>query len=463
MTSSVMKFPAALRQLAAGQGDDPSDRRHAVFLQALLVAVVLYQLLDIGFFLYVARPGELLARPELAFAFGGGVLIAMGAMAGVATIRRGRVEAGTKAFIATTLAATLFTYLRVDIYELMTDPMPVIALALAGLVLGRRNLWRVFLALAASCLLAVAFQLLLHVPTRPAWGSVGLAVGTVGVYLLITLVLDRTIAALRDSLVESEARRRELEQLNRKLVREMAERERVQEQLLHAQRMEALGRLASGVAHDFDNVINVIIGYAQRREFLEGHGVAPLVKTLENIEAASRRALTVSRRILNFGRAEPGIARLFDARKALVDAEPMLRQLFGHEIRLEGIAPGAPLWVEMDLDDLELALLNVAANARDAMAGRGVFRIHGESHDGHVVLVLSDTGPGIPEPVLGRVLEPFYTTKPAGKGTGLGLSVVNDIVAAAGGRVEAGNGEGGGAFIRLRLPAAVPPDHSASR
>lgn len=138
-------------------------------------------------------------------------------------------------------------------------------------------------------------------------GNIGLGLVTVGAYLLITLSLDRTIAALRDSLLESEHRRRELEQLNRRLLQEMAERERVQEQLIHIQKMEALGRLAAGVAHDFDNLINVIIGYAQRRDALEGYGEAPLLKTLENIETASRRALTVSRRILNFGRAEPDL------------------------------------------------------------------------------------------------------------------------------------------------------------
>ncbi|MFC6840308.1 sensor histidine kinase [Xanthomonas theicola] len=458
-----MKSVSAFRWLATSRNDDPIHRRHASFLQALLIAIALYVLGDIAFFLYVARPNELLARPELAFALGGNALAALGALAGVLLIRCGRSPAATRAFIAAILAGTLLTYARVDIYGLMTDPMPAIALALAGMVLGRRRLWQVFLALAATCVLASIVQALWNVATRPGWGNAGLTLGAVGAYLLLTLVLDRTIAALRDSLVESEARRRELEQVNLRLVREMAERERVQAQLLHAQRMEALGRLASGVVHDFDNIINVIIGYAQRRDSLKDYGVAPLVKTLENIETASRRALAVSRKILNFGRAEPGISSVFDARKALVEAEPMLGQLFGHEIRLEGIAPGVPLWVEMDLDDLELAVLNIAANARDAMDGRGVFRIRGESRDGHVVLALSDTGPGIPGPLLARILEPFYTTKPVGKGTGLGLSVVNDIVAAAGGRVEAGNGADGGAVIRLHLPAAATSDHPANR
>lgn len=178
------------------------------------------------------------------------------------------------------------------------------------MVLGRQALWRVFLLLAAAALLGVLAQVIWPVPWRSVRGNISLGLVTVGAYLLITLILDRTIAALRDSLLESEQRRCELEQLNRRLLQEMAERERVQEQLIHTQKMEALGRLAAGVAHDFDNLINVIIGYAQRRDALEGYGEAPLLKTLENIETASRRALTVSRRILNFGRAEPGLADL---------------------------------------------------------------------------------------------------------------------------------------------------------
>lgn len=456
-----MKSAFALRWLATRRGQAPVERRHAAFLQVLLAAIALYILGDIGFFLRVASPGELFARPVLVFATAGNALTLLGALAGMLMIRRGRSAAGTRAFVAGTLAATLLTYLRVDVYELISDPMPLIALALAGMVLGRRGLWRGFLALAGICAVAGAAHMLWNASNRSGWGTAGLVLGTIGAYLLVTLILDRTIAALRDSLFESEARRRELEQLNRRLVREMTERERVQEQLLHAQRMEVLGRLASGVAHDFDNVINVIIGYAQRREALEGQGVAPLLKTLENIEAAARRALTVSRRILNFGRAEPRMPRRFDARQALVEAEPLLRSLFGHGIRLEGIAPGPPLWIEMDLDDLELALLNIAANARDAMQGHGVFRVRGERAPGQVVLTLSDTGPGIPAHLLERILEPFYTTKPAGKGTGLGLSVVRDIAAAAGGTVVAGNGEGGGAFIRLCLPEAS--DQPANR
>lgn len=456
---SAAKSRFVPRWLATRWREDPIDRRQVAFLQLLLVAIALYNLGDVGFFLYVAGLSRLQARPDLACALAGAVLTAFGALAGVPMIRRGRSGAGVKVFIAAALLGTFVTYVRVDIIDLMTNPMPVIALVLAGMALGRRNLWRVFALLAAVCTMALIAQLLWFAPSRSTWGSVGLGLITVGVYLLITLMLDRTIAALRDSLVESERRRRELEAVNRKLVREMAERERVQEQLLHTQKMEALGRLASGVAHDFDNLINVIIGFAQRRDALEGRGEAPLLKTLENIEAASRRALTVSRRILNFGRAEPGIARLFDARHALLEIEPTLRQLFGHEIRLQGIVPGPPLWIAMDLDELELALLNIAANARDAMDGQGLFRIDGEQHAGMVVLQFADTGPGIPEQLLARILEPFYTTKPAGKGTGLGLSVVNEIVIAAGGRVEVGN-TGDGACIRLLLPAAALPERS---
>lgn len=361
----------------------------------LLAAIVLYTAGDIGLFLYVAGAAGLLRHTDLLFALVGSVLTAVGAALGVWRVRRGDNAGAVRTYVAATLIGVVVTYVRVDIYDLLTNPMPLLALVLAGMVLGSRALWRVFLLLAAAALLGVLAQVIWPVPWRSVRGNIGLGLVTVGAYLLITLSLDRTIAALRDSLLESEHRRRELEQLNRRLLQEMAERERVQEQLIHIQKMEALGRLAAGVAHDFDNLINVIIGYAQRRDALEGCGEAPLLKTLENIETASRRALTVSRRILNFGRAEPGRPSLFDARAALRDAEPTLRQLFGHDIRLESIAAGPPLWVLMDRDDLELVLLNIAANARDAMEGQGVFRIEGELREATVCLRFCDTGPGI--------------------------------------------------------------------
>jgi signal transduction histidine kinase len=440
-----------------------SDQRHAAFLQVLLAAIVLYTAGDIGLFLYVAGAARLLSHTDLLFALVGSVLTAAGAAMGVWRVRRGDTAGAVRTYVAATLIGVLVTYVRVDIYDLLTNPMPLLALVLAGMVLGSRALWRVFLLLAAAALLGVLAQVIWPVPWRSVRGNIGLGLVTVGAYLLITLILDRTIAALRDSLLESEQRRCELEQLNRRLLQEMAERERVQEQLIHTQKMEALGRLAAGVAHDFDNLINVIIGYAQRRDALEGYGEAPLLKTLENIETASRRALTVSRRILNFGRAEPGLPTLFDARVALRDAEPTLRQLFGHEIRLECLAAGPPLWVLMDRDDLELVLLNIAANARDAMEGQGVFRIQGELREATVCLRFCDTGPGIAPHLLARILEPFYTTKPVGKGTGLGLSVVQGIIAAAGGQVTASNGPQGGACLCLQLPLAAAPPQSASR
>lgn len=460
-----VKFLTATQWLTAPAGDDPGDRRHAAFLQVLLAATVLYGAGDLGFFFYVAGVERLLSRADLLLAAVGIVLSAAGALAGMWQVRRGDMATAVRLYVAATLAGALVTYVRADLYDLLINPLPLLALVLTGMVLGRRDLWRVFLLLAAICTLGGLAQAIWPVPWRSVRGNIALAAITLGAYLLITLILDRTIAALRESLRESEQRRRELEQLNRRLLEEMAERERVQEQLIHTQKMEALGRLAAGVAHDFDNLINVIVGYAQQRDALEGYGEAPLLKTLENIEAASRRALTVSRRILNFGRAEPGVPTLFDARAALRESEPTLRQLFGHEIRLVGIDDGPPLWVRMDRDDLELVLLNIAANARDAMDGRGVFRIEGEQRQQTVWLRLCDSGPGIAAHLLERVLEPFYTTKPVGKGTGLGLSVVQGILAAAGGQVTAGNAAQGGACLCLQLPLAQPPPalQSASR
>ncbi|MCD9004781.1 two-component sensor histidine kinase [Luteimonas sp. XNQY3] len=455
-------FRSFHRWLETAPVTDPVDRRNAPFLQLLLVAVgtvallnTLLCLLAIGFFDWALPPGA-------GFALAGATLIGAASWASLWQIRQGRLRVAVHLFVAALLIGMTIGYSYISVRELVADPIPLLALVTVGLVLGHRSLWR---ALGLICLLciAVAVSELVRTADDPAISPVGIAgtaLAVMGSYLLITLLLDRTIAALRETLAESEQRRRELERVNAQLRQEMAERERAQERLIHAQKMEVVGRLASGVAHDFDNIINVISGYAKRREQLADRGTGALVEAMGGIETASRRALAISRKLLNFSRAPVSRPEAFDLGEALRELQPMVRQLFRAGVRIDVHAGDEALVVHMDRDQLELMVLNIAANARDALGPSGRFSIDcSRDTAGDAVLVrLRDDGSGIPASVLPHIFEPFYTTKPVGQGTGLGLSVVRDMVAAAGGHIGVQSREGEGTCFSIRLPllAAVP-------
>ncbi len=328
--------------------------------------------------------------------------------------------------------------------------------------MGRRALWLMLGSFAAMLLACAVLDMFRADPVAPAT-TFGKALSIAGIWLIIALVLDRTVAALRDSLEESEQRGRALEQAYQRLEAETAERERTREQLIHSQKMELAGRLASGLAHDFNHILSIILGYAQQRRRLAANGgEAALMGALEGVELATRRATAISRKLLNFSRLDVRRPETFDAGPALEELRPMLRQLLGSRIQLHLERPQAPLPIRMDRGDFELTILNIAGNAKDALDERGTFRLTASRDDtaGTVVLTWSDDGPGIPESVRDRVFTPFFTTKPLGEGTGLGLSVVQDIVLVAGGQIGIECPPEGGTSVRIVLPLATPP-HAA--
>lgn len=237
------------------------------------------------------------------------------------------------------------------------------------------------------------------------------------------------------------------------------------ERLYEVQKMEALGRLAAGVAHDFNNVLQTIL--ASCSLLLEEPETAARQELLEEILRGCSSAAALTRQLLDIGRsdrAEPGGS---DAGRVVREVARLLERVLGEDIRLEVEVDPTPLWVRGNAGGLEQILLNLAINARDAMPRGGVLRLearavtladedicdHPLARPGpHVMLQVVDTGTGIPPEILDHIFEPFFTTKPADRGTGLGLASTYGIVRRLGGHLRVDTSVGEGSRFRIYLP-----------
>lgn len=235
-----------------------------------------------------------------------------------------------------------------------------------------------------------------------------------------------------------------------------------EEQLRHAQKMDALGQLAGGVAHDMNNLLTAIFGYTEiaKMYFPASH---PALESLERVEQASRQASGVMRALLTFSRKTAAEKKRVNLVKVTEDCAKLLQRMFPAAIELSFDAGARePIWVHADDMQMQQVILNLAINARDAMPDGGALRItvrqervHGAA-DGDEIdaccLVVSDSGRGIAAAVIDHVFEPFFTTKPTGEGTGLGLSIVHGIVSDHGGTVRIDSVLSGGTSVSVRLP-----------
>lgn len=426
---------------------DPLDRRNAPVMQMLLLFIGVLLPLSWVYHLWIVRISHWPGRDAL---FAADMATSTVALAGVWLIRRGYFGAAIRLLLGALLLAAAMTAAAIGFAMLMFDQSNVVlSLIVGGLIMGRRTLWAIFVIQLAIFTVGMTVDAIhLAKMGKPAWHAFGNGPSIWLSYLIITVVIDRCVSALRESLQESNARGQQLQ-------REMAERERTQAKLLHAQKMEAAGRVASGLAHDFENIIGVILGFSTRRERLADSGTPALLDALEGVELAARRASAISRELLAFSRNDVPTPETFDAALTLHELSPMLRQLFGHGIRLRmEDASARVLRVRMDRGQFELMVLNIAANARDAMGAEGTFAItmDSDANERFAVIQLIDNGCGMREDVRARIFEPFYTTKAPGEGTGLGLSVVRDLIEEANGVIEAISSPQQGATFVIRLP-----------
>ncbi|WP_243288466.1 ATP-binding protein [Geothrix terrae] len=247
----------------------------------------------------------------------------------------------------------------------------------------------------------------------------------------------------------------EIRSLERALVRadeSLADRARLQSQLEHSQRMETVGTLAGGIAHDVNNQLAAILGQLHlSRELLpEGH---PVINRILRAEEATKRCAQTTKALLSFSHQSRPELKPLDLNALIRDTAALMERLLGGMIRLHlALDPDLPR-VEGDSVQLEQVLMNLVVNARDAMpTGGGLSLRTFLGEEGQVCMEVQDTGTGIPEHLLPHIFEPFVTTKDATKGTGLGLAMVFGIVRAHQGQIWAENAPGGGACFRMCLP-----------
>jgi signal transduction histidine kinase/ActR/RegA family two-component response regulator len=258
------------------------------------------------------------------------------------------------------------------------------------------------------------------------------------------------------------ARTEELSHANNQLMQEVSERERAQAALVQSQKMEAVGRLTGGIAHDFNNLLTVIFG---NLEMIQRRTDEERVLRLAKFAAeAAERAAKLTHQLLAFSRTQRLTLRPVDLNGLIVGMNDLLIRTIGPQIRIvTQLSDHAP-WAMADENQLELAILNLAINARDAMPDGGVLTIEtsvASANDdtladgAYGVVRVADTGTGIPRHLLSKIFDPFFTTKPIGKGTGLGLSQVFGIARQSGGTVQIESDEGAGASFTLWLPLAA--------
>jgi signal transduction histidine kinase len=296
---------------------------------------------------------------------------------------------------------------------------------------------------------------------------------------------------LRDSQRELERKVQErtaqLEEANRQLEslsetnahkRSVAEKERTdalealhntEKQLLQSQKLEAVGRLAGGISHDFNNLLTVILGYSDitKRNLQEGH---PLRRNVEEIVRASERAASLTRQLLAFSRKQVMQPKVFDLNMVVTDLEKMLRRMIGEDVELRVSLQSELGNIKADPVQLEQVIMNLVVNARDAMPKGGKLSMetsnlyldeaYAREHvsvvpGDYVMLAISDTGCGMDEDTRLHIFEPFFTTKEQGKGTGLGLSMVYGIVRQSGGNIWVYSEEGRGTTFKIYFPRVV--------
>jgi len=246
------------------------------------------------------------------------------------------------------------------------------------------------------------------------------------------------------------------------IARDLTERDRLENELRQAQKMEAVGRLATGVAHDFNNLITVLLGYSDELiEEAEPHST--IHSAAVEVRRAADRASALTQQLLAFSRRQTSVAQSVDLNQVIAHMEDLIRRLIGPEIRPEFSLQPDLAMISADSQQIGQVLMNLIVNARDAMPNGGTLTIETANVDlgddvvdaipgPHVALTVTDSGLGMTREVRERLFEPFFTTKESGSGTGLGLSMAHAIVRQTGGHIIVNSNPGEGSVFTVYFP-----------
>jgi signal transduction histidine kinase/CheY-like chemotaxis protein len=334
-------------------------------------------------------------------------------------------------------------------------------------------IFAIFIAICGVSRLESILNLWVPAYSIEVWTKGSLALISVGVTSALLVMLPRILVlptriqlAQAYAALEEETRQRRNAEA---MVRRFQEIEATESQVRQAQKMEAIGQLTGGVAHDFNNILTVITGSIE----IVGDAVKHdplLIQITDMIRAAASRGADLTQHLLAFARRQPLQPRATDVNAMVVDSARLLRPTLGEEIEIESMLAHDAAPALIDPSQLSTAILNLALNARDAMSGGGKLtletknvvldeayaRQNSEVKPGsYVMMAVSDSGKGIPPNLLEKVFEPFFTTKDAGKGSGLGLSMVYGFVKQSNGHIKIYSEEGHGTTVKLYLPQAM--------
>ena len=297
--------------------------------------------------------------------------------------------------------------------------------------------------------------------------------------LIAVLAVMAATVVLIFGLAQAALRRanRELQDTNDQLVEQMAHRERAENDLRQAQKMESIGQLTGGIAHDFNNMLAIVIGSLDIAERRFSSNPERARAAIGHAVEGANRAASLTRRLLAFARRSPLQPQAIDANQLVANMSELLRRTLGEGINIETVLAGGLWRTHADPGQLENAILNLSVNARDAMDGAGRLTIetlnahlddaYAARHDGvaagqYVEIAITDDGPGMPKDVMNRAFEPFFTTKDVGKGTGLGLAQVYGFVRQSGGHVKIYSELNQGTTIRIYLPRSFDAAEAAA-
>lgn len=304
-----------------------------------------------------------------------------------------------------------------------------------------------------------------------------LRLGTALAFAVTIFIGAATIGLLRSRLRAVASAQSDLRAVNAALSAEAAQREQLAEQLRQSQKMEAIGQLTGGLAHDFNNMLAIVIGSINLAKRRLSTDPAETLRYLDGALEGAEHAATLTHRLLAFSRRQPLAPEPLDPNKMVSSMAEMLRRTLGEDVRLEAVLAGGLWRAFADPSQLETTILNLALNARDAMPDGGKLTVEtsnayldeeyaarevGIPPGQYVLIAVTDTGAGMSRDVVARAFDPFFTTKPAGRGTGLGLSQVYGFVRQSGGHVRIYSEQGLGTTVKLYLPRHHGPETAAT-